>query len=377
MIRLVGIGVMAIMIGATASAWAQPPAIAPMPPPNARGDNPSLRNGDLWTNAPASGSTGTASGFGAPAPYGSQTLTAQANSLPGYVPPNNANASTGRNLPGIGEPNNSYLDLDTYPTDPNVLYGREEWTWQLLPTNLIYKSYLAGLKESRFASQQVYIENDGWVWDAVLGARVGLVRFGNQDPVRPDGFQIDAEGSTQARLDITNDVDMRSADFRGGLPLTFGNGPFRTKIGYYHLSSHLGDEFLLAHPGYNRLNYSRDCIVAGETVFLTDRLRVYAEMAWAFHSDVSKPWEFQFGLDYSPVAPTGFKGAPFFAINGHLRQELNYSGNLVVEAGWAWMGDQNTHLVRMGFLYFNGMSNQYSFYNRFEQQFGIAVWYDY
>jgi hypothetical protein len=103
-----------------------------------------------------------------------------------------------------------YLDLDTYLSPGSHGEGPyDEWTWQLLPSSLIYKSYLAGTKESRLASQHINIKGDGWLWDAVLGARVGLLRFGNQDPVRPDGFQIDAEGSAQIRLDVTDDVNLR------------------------------------------------------------------------------------------------------------------------------------------------------------------------
>lgn len=312
-------------------------------------------------------------------PYGGYGGGGGANSsqpITSYLNP--GNGEPGGQLGGAAataEPLSPHLDLDSY-LSPSAYFG-DEWTWQLMPSNLIYKSYLAGVKETRLASQHINIKEDGWLWDAVLGGRVGLLRYGNQDPIRPDGFQLDFEGSAQVRLDVTNDVDVRSVDFRGGIPLTYGSGPWRTKFGYYHLSSHLGDEFLLAHPGYNRLNYSRDCLVLGETVFLTDRLRIYAEMAWAFYNDVNKPWEFQFGVDYSPVAPTGFMGEPFFAVNGHLRQELNYSGHFVAQTGWAWVSDENTRLLRIGFFYFNGLSNQYSFYNQWEQQIGAAIWYDY
>lgn len=273
-------------------------------------------------------------------------------------------------------PGSSYLDLDSYLDDGRGAYDGE-WTWQLLPSSLIYKSYLAGLKESRLASQHVNISGDGWLWDAVLGGRVGLLRYGDRDPVLPNGWQIDAEGSAQVRLDITNDVNVRAVDFRGGLPITYGAGRFRTKFGYYHLSSHLGDEFLLENPGYPRLNYSRDCFVLGETFFITERLRIYGEMAWAFHSDVAKPWEFQFGVDYAPIAPTGFSGEPFFAANGHIRQELDYSGHFTLQTGWAWVSDENGRLLRVGFQYVNGMSTQYSFYSQFEQQVGMGLWYDY
>ena len=35
-------------------------------------------------------------------------------------------------------------------------------------------------------------------------------------------------------------------------------------------------------------------------------LRFYGEANWAFHEDGgSRPWEFQFGIDYSPAQPNG------------------------------------------------------------------------
>jgi Protein of unknown function (DUF1207). len=227
------------------------------------------------------------------------------------------------------------------------------------------------------SSQHINIPGDGWLWDATLGTRVGLLRYGNRDALMPEGFQVDAEGSAQARLDVPSDVDLRSVDFRGGIPLTYGIGPHRVKFAFYHLSSHLGDEFLLANPGYPRINFSRDAFVLGYARYLTTNLRLYAETGWAFHADVSEPWEFQFGVDFSPSEPTGIAGAPFFAVNGHLREELNFGGNLVVQAGWAWLSDENAKMIRVGVHYYNGHSSQYAFYQTHEQQIGLAVWYDF
>ena len=77
-----------------------------------------------------------------------------------------------------------------------------------------------------------------------------------------------------------------------------------------------------------------------------------------------------------PPRPTGCRGAPFFAVHGHLREELNYSGNFVLQTGWAWRGT-TSHLLRAGFHYYNGLSDQYSFYRNFEQQIGGGLWYDF
>lgn len=305
-------------------------------------------------------------GYGAPSSIDGLGFEEYPSSV--YPAPSNPTRSF---TPRFADPGRSFVDL-TAPSD-------EPWDWQILPTGIVYKSYLASQKDSRFATQFNHIpeRDDHTFWEPTLGARVGLLRFGDQNPVLPQGFQIDAEGSAQTRLNLSDDVDVTSVDFRGGLPLTYGYGPWRLKFGYYHLSSHLGDEFLLKNPNYPRLNFARDVLILGGAYHLTDDLRIYAEIGWAFYTDVSEPWEVQFGIDYAPTAPTGIRGAPFFAINGHLRQELDFSGNFTVQAGWAWRSAQNGSLLRMGGQYFNGASWQYSFYNHFEQQLGLGVWYDF
>lgn len=277
----------------------------------------------------------------------------------------------------IGSPSD-YFDLDAFvattagPTCPN-----DDWCWQLLPDGIIYKAYLADMKESRIGTQVFHEDGDGTLWDSTLGGRVGLLRFGTVEGAWPQGWQFDLEGAGQVRLDPEDERDLRSADFRAGSYLSYGYGPHRLKFGYYHISSHTGDEYMTKNPGYTRVNWVRDCLVLGYAYYWTDNLRLYGELGWGFYTDRSEPWEFRCGVDYAPSRPTGLRGAPFFALNGHLRQELDYSGNFVVQAGWAWRGDRTSHLLRTGLHYYNGLSDQYSFFQQFEQQIGAGVWYDF
>lgn len=266
---------------------------------------------------------------------------------------------------GVGEVTHSALAL-------------EPWTWQVLPDSVIYRSYLAGAKEPRIASQWVFDKNLGWIWDITFGGRVGLVRYGTTDSLQPEGWQLDMEAAAMPRLNAEESLDLMAADYRFGMPLTYGLGPYQTKFAFYHLSSHLGDEIMLHHPGEDeRINYSRNCVVWGHSYYLFEDIRLYGEAGWSFTNDGgSKPWEFQFGVDYSPAAPTTLAPAPFFAINGHLRQELDFGGNLVVQTGWQWRGVTG-HLFRMGMQYYTGKSDQYEFFRRNENKVGLGLWYDY
>ena len=261
--------------------------------------------------------------------------------------------------------------------DPRFAAG-DNWTWQILPAGLVYRAYLAGVKESRLASIWTTDLQSGGIWDITLGGRVGLLRYGNQNPFFPKGWQLDLEGAATPRLIPSQQRDLAASDYRAGVPLTYSGGSWEYKFAYYHLSSHLGDEFMIRHPGFPRLNFSRDCLVFGVAYRPVPDVRLYFEPAWGFYIDGgSKPWEFQFGIDIAPAAPTGWQGGPFLALNGYLRQQLNFSGNFVAQCGWCWRGMQGGHLFRVGFEYYNGKSREFSFYSRFEQQLGLGLWYDF
>ncbi len=275
----------------------------------------------------------------------------------------------------LGDGLDDYTSLDGF--DPFESKGGDDWCCQVLPASIMYKAYLAGVKESRLAFYLINVDNDGWLLDGSVGGRFGVFRYGTSDLIRPQGFQIDVEGAAQVRLDIPEEVDVRGVDFRAGVPMAYSYGQHQTKFAYYHLSSHAGDEFLIKNPGFTRLNYARDVLLLGHSYYVTDDLRIYGEIGWAFWTDVGKEWELQFGLEYAPARPTGCYGAPFFALNTHLREEVNYSGNFVFQAGWAWRSEHDGSLLRTGLHYYNGKSPQFSFFDQFEQQIGFAIWYDF
>jgi hypothetical protein len=254
---------------------------------------------------------------------------------------------------------------------------RSERFLQIMPNGLIYRSYMAGVKEPRFASVWSSENDFGPVWDIAIGGRVGILRYGTTDDNRPEGWQLDFEGAVFPRLDPNGvSTPLIAADYRAGIPLTYGRGPLHCKFAYYHLSSHLGDEFLLS-TGHPRINYTRDALVLGAGYYCTDALRVYGEVGYAFNAvDGAKPWEVQFGADLSPPH-TGLKGSPFAAVNAHLREEVNFGGNFVAQAGWQWRQYANGRIFRLGVQYFNGMSDRYEFFDDYENKVGGGLWFDY
>jgi len=247
-----------------------------------------------------------------------------------------------------------------------------------MPDGLIYRSYMAGVKEPRFASVWSSEKDAGSVWDVALGGRLGLLRYGTTDSARPEGWQVDVEGGVFARLDPNAfSTPLIAADFRMGLPFTYAQGPWHFKLAYYHISSHLGDEFLLENPGFTRINYVRDGVALGAGCHWTDAVRVYGEVGYAVGAGGgAEPMEFQFGADFSPPH-TAIWGSPFAAVNTHLRQEVDFGGNFVAQLGWQWRNGGSGRASRLGLQYYNGKNEQYEFFDDFERKLGLGLWVDY
>ncbi len=275
------------------------------------------------------------------------------------------------------------LQFDDSPPFDDGSESLSEWdglAFQILPVGLMYQSYLAGEKEPRIQGVWLSEKNRGLVWETQLGGRAGLLRYGTFDAINPKGWQLDVEGGAQVRLDPNQNSDVEAVDYRIGFLSTWRHGRNRIKAGYYHLSSHLGDEFLIRNPSFlsTRLNYVRDSTIVGWMYDLSEDMQVYGEVGYAVgHQGGAKPLEFQYGYQYSPLQAFDLHGAPYFAINGHTREDLNWITGINTTAGWLWRGEQTNHTFRVGMQYYTGPAIQYSFVGRNETLLGGGLWFDY
>jgi hypothetical protein len=289
----------------------------------------------------------------------------------GAVPVDPNAATTPTDFPHLPSP----FDPATPSNNPQTLPG--EWSWQAVPRGLVFSPFLAGAKEPRMSGVLAYTREFGWIADGSLGARMGLIRFGSQDSIHPEGWQLDIEGAAFPRLILEHSRYLLSSEFRIGMPLTYHEGPWETKLGYYHMSSHMGDQYTLDHPVTPPVSNGRDAIVAALAYRFWEDFRVYSEAEWAFQLlGEAKPWQFQFGAEFSPMVANGSRGTPFAAVNGQIREDCDFGGNLTVQVGWQWRGTTG-QLARTGFYYFNGKSLDGQFFNKSEELIGMGLWYDF
>jgi hypothetical protein len=255
---------------------------------------------------------------------------------------------------------------------------QECWTYQLLPDGIIYHSYLAGPKEPRLAAAFWNDSKLGWQLDYTVGGRFGLLRYGTADNIWPQGWQVDIEGAAFPRVNLDENLDLDAADYRVGIPLTYGRDRWQAKLAIYHLSAHVGDEFLIRNPSFERRNYVRDAVVAGLSWYPANFARLYGEIEYGFNLDGgAEPWALQFGFELSPLRYNGCGGDPFLAMNVSSREDVDFGGNLSLQVGWQWRGYNNRKLLRTGLHFLTGKSTQFEFFRQHEDQVGIGFWYDF
>lgn len=294
-------------------------------------------------------------------------------------------------LPSLNPPVDRPVAGDVQPQQPSrprghhsgICFGRGPRAsegWQLLPEGLLYRSWLAGDREPRMQVLTLHdTVSNRQVMDAVLGGRVGLIRNGTVGGDHPQGFQIDLDGAVFARvLPEEPSTMLEGSDYRVGLAGTWRQDATAWRTGYSHISSHIGDEFLLAYPNTQRLNYVRDSLLAGISHDITEEISVYGEVGWAIGvSGGAEPLELQAGSEWTPAAKSRWSGAPFVAIHGHYREEQGSLIGVNTVAGWNWHGVRSGHRLKIGANYYHGPSLQYSFVDREENLIGGGIWLDF
>ena len=227
------------------------------------------------------------------------------------------------------------------------------------------------------AAQWLY-DGSEWRSEASIGARLPLWRYGTDDPLRPEGWQVDVEGAAFVRIDVESGTDVDAIDFRTGLLLSWRRGRTAFKAGTYHISNHVGDEYLEKNPGFERIEYVRDSLIGGVTHDLIDAVSVYGELAYAYGTQGgAEPLELQFGIEYNPEPSTIWWGRPFAGFDVHLREEFGFGGNVNAVAGMQWRSVESGRALRWGVQYFNGKALQYSFFDRDEEWIGTGLWLDF
>jgi Protein of unknown function (DUF1207) len=168
--------------------------------------------------------------------------------------------------------------------------------------------------------------------------------------------------------------ELVNTDYLVGIPLTYAFDQWSFRLRAYHISSHLGDEFLCNHRRQvrHRKNPSMEAIDFFSSYQFSSGLRGYFGPGIVFHSDQSfpiKPLYVEYGVELR-ILGSKFNyhrlyGTPFFAIHLENWQQRHWDLDMTVKLGYEVSKLQGVgRKMRLYVDYHHGFSYEGQFFNK-------------
>jgi hypothetical protein len=187
--------------------------------------------------------------------------------------------------------------------------------------------------------------------DRTFGPSLAAVSFGDEIPIYRwfdvwecgAMMQIGIESGIFAvfKLNVPS-MDLQNADYYVGIPMTYAYKCWSYRLRIYHISSHVGDEFLLLedHPDFKRTNPSFEALDFFTSYQLTRNIRLYGGVGYYLASDESYPqdnWYIGYGFEIRILggrdACSKLYWEPIFAAYVANRQFQNWKFDVTCFAG--------------------------------------------
>jgi hypothetical protein len=240
----------------------------------------------------------------------------------------------------------------------------------------------------------------GYRWgDQVIGDQVVEVSLGDVFPIfrwrevfpAKGDLQFDIVGCAWSLFKMWPDnapdnewAELVNTDYLLALPLSYAFDKWSFRLQAYHISTHLGDEFLAKRPFYVRKNPSMEALDFFTAYQFTENLRAYVGLGWIFHSDQSfpmKPFYVEYGGEARFFGTRSYYhmlyGTPFLAVFMRNWQENDWKLDATVALGYEWSKLQGVgRKVRIFGEYRRAYSDG-EFFNKIADFFEIRVYYGY
>ncbi len=168
--------------------------------------------------------------------------------------------------------------------------------------------------------------------------------------------------------------ELVNTDYLVGIPLTYAFDQWSFRLRVYHISSHLGDEFLCNHRKEvdRRKNPSMEAIDFFSSYQFSSGLRGYFGPGIVFHSDRSfhiKPLYIEYGIELRILGSKfdyhRLYGTPFFAIHLENWQQRHWDLDLTAKLGYELSKLQGVgRKMRVYVDYHHGYSYEGQFFNK-------------
>jgi hypothetical protein len=210
-----------------------------------------------------------------------------------------------------------------------------------------------------------------------LGNRFGVVRFGDEPTYK--AWQLDLEIGFFSHFDLEDSLDNIGWDGIFGLYFSRRLSAAKfIRFGFLHDSSHLGDEFV-EETGRQRIDYTRQELIAGMTWLPAPRSKLYTELGWAYDlKGNQEALRWQWGAEYFGAHNDHYLGLPWYAATDiTFFQERDWEPAINLQMGLIYATDRATERYRFVIEAYRGRSviGEFSFEN--ESYLSIGVHYDY
>lgn len=250
-------------------------------------------------------------------------------------------------------------------------------------STMLYQPMIADPREPTYSATFRY----GGPLGGIMGKYVIAISLGDSFPIfrwtnvcsgRGD-VQIDIQAGiwSDFKMGAYNNPnheisELVTTDYLVGIPISYAIDRWSFRFRIYHISSHLGDEFLVNHPGYPRKNPSMEAIDIFSSYQITEGVRVYFGPGWIFHSDQTYPMShfyIEWGGEFRVLGHSSYYhriyGTPFLAIFVRNWQVNHWQFDLNTLLGYEWSKLQGVgRKVRIYLQYFNGYSEGQFFKER-------------
>jgi len=196
-----------------------------------------------------------------------------------------------------------------------------------------------------------------WSGDRVMGPKSVAVSLGDNFPIFrwrrvfywKGDLQIDIQAGIWSvfKMDVHYDggiSELINTDYLVGLPLSYVVNKWAFRLRGYHISSHLGDEFIVHHPEVKRVNPSMEAIDFFVAYQINSAVRIYGGPGWIFHSDRTYPlkpplyveWGGELRLLRHRNLYHNLHGMVFLAVYVRNWQVNNWDFDTTYMAGYEW-----------------------------------------
>lgn len=245
---------------------------------------------------------------------------------------------------------------------------------EAFPKKLVFEPLWADPRWPAFsgAMQRHTRRRPNLLWAVTVGESFPLVGNRGGDP-----WQFGLQAAVFTIWDVQSESqDLINADFIAGFPYTWRRGRWSYMARLFHVSSHLGDEFVLSNKSVERLNLSYEAVDAKASYDFDGGLRAYAgagRMIRKFPPDL-KPLFAQLGGQW--IGETFAYGIlrPLAAADFQKHEQNGWGATGVSLRGGVQMQnrDQRTRCIQFLAEYYRGHDPNGQFFRETVEEFGLG-----